>query len=43
VAAILGFIFGGLYLARKSLIPPITAHAVYNTLALLIYWFVIHK
>jgi len=40
-AAILGFIFGILYLVRGNLILPITAHAVYNTLSLLIYWFVI--
>ena len=40
-AAILGFIFGVLYLAHGNLILPITAHAVYNTLALTIYWFTI--
>jgi len=40
-ASILGFIFGILYLARGNLILPITAHAIYNTLALLIYWFAI--
>ena len=40
-AVILGFIFGALYLIRGNLILPITAHAVYNTLALLIYWFLI--
>ena len=42
-ASILGFIFGILYLIRGNLILPITAHAVYNTLTLLIYWFVINK
>jgi len=40
-ASILGFIFGILYLVRGNLILPITAHAVYNTLALIIYWFTI--
>ena len=40
-AAILGFVFGVLYLMRGNLILPITAHAVYNTLTLLIYWFII--
>jgi len=40
-AAILGFIFGILYLMRGNLILPITAHAVYNTLALTLYWFTI--
>ena len=42
-AAIMGFVFGVLYLIRGNLILPITAHSVYNTLALLIYWFVINK
>jgi membrane protease YdiL (CAAX protease family) len=41
VATVLGFVFGALYLMRKNLILPITAHAAYNTLALLIYWFII--
>jgi membrane protease YdiL (CAAX protease family) len=36
---ILGFAFGLIYLLRGSLIGPIVAHAVYNTLALLFYWF----
>ena len=40
-AAILGFIFGILYLIRGNLVLPITAHAVYNTLALLLYWFTV--
>jgi membrane protease YdiL (CAAX protease family) len=39
VATILGFIFGLLYLIRGSLIGPIVAHATYDTLALLLYWF----
>jgi len=41
VAAILGFIFGVLYLIRGNLILSITAHAAYNTLTLLSYWFFI--
>jgi membrane protease YdiL (CAAX protease family) len=38
-AGLFGLIFGVVYLARGNLIPPITAHAVYDTLALLGYWF----
>ena len=38
-ATILGVVFGALYIMRGSLIATITAHAVYNTLALLIFWF----
>jgi membrane protease YdiL (CAAX protease family) len=41
VAAFLGFVFGALYLIRGNLILPISAHAAYNTLTLLIYWFAI--
>jgi membrane protease YdiL (CAAX protease family) len=40
-AAILGFVFGVLYLMRGNLVLTITAHAVYNTLTLLVYWCVI--
>ena len=40
-AAILGFIFGILYLTSKTLILPITAHSAYNAMALLGYWFFI--
>ena len=40
-AAILGLVFGVIYLARGNLVLPVTAHAVYNTLTLLAYWFVI--
>ena len=39
VATVYGFILGIFYLTRGSLIGPITAHAVYDTLALLLYWF----
>ena len=41
VATVLGLVFGALYLARGNLILPMAAHVSYNTLALLIYWFVI--
>ncbi len=34
-----GLIFGATYLLRKSLIGPIIAHGLYDTLALLFYWF----
>jgi membrane protease YdiL (CAAX protease family) len=40
-AAILGLVFGVLYIVRGNLILTITAHAAYNTMTLLIYWFVI--
>ena len=40
-AAILGLIFGALYLMSGNLLLPITAHALYNTMTLLLYWFTI--
>lgn len=39
LATLYGFFFGILYLVRGSLIAPMAAHAAYDTLALLIYWF----
>jgi membrane protease YdiL (CAAX protease family) len=39
VAALYGFIFGVIYLASGNLIAPMVAHGVYDTLALLGYWF----
>lgn len=39
VATMFGFLFGGLYLIRGSLVGPVVAHAVYDTAALLGYWF----
>jgi membrane protease YdiL (CAAX protease family) len=38
-ATIFGFLFGGLYLVRRSLLAPLAAHALYDTTALLGYWF----
>jgi uncharacterized protein len=38
-AVLYGFAFGILYLMRGSLIPPMVAHGVYNSLVLLLYWF----
>jgi membrane protease YdiL (CAAX protease family) len=38
VTAIYGFVFGILYLLRGSLIGPMAAHGMYNTLALLLFW-----
>jgi len=38
-ATFFGFLFGGVYLARKSLVAPIVAHAVYDVLALVSYWY----
>jgi membrane protease YdiL (CAAX protease family) len=42
-AGIFSIIFGLLYLGRKSLIAPIAAHSVYNTLALIGYWYASHS
>lgn len=39
VAGVLGFVFGVIYLVRKNLIAPIVSHGLYDTLALLGYWF----
>ena len=39
IAAVYGFFFGAIYLLSGSLIAPIVAHGVYDTLALLAYWF----
>jgi membrane protease YdiL (CAAX protease family) len=38
-AVIYGLAFGIIYLIRGSLIAPIVAHGMYDTLALLLYWF----
>ncbi len=38
-ATLFGFIFGAVYLARSSLLAPIITHGVYDTAALLGYWF----
>jgi membrane protease YdiL (CAAX protease family) len=38
-ATLFGFLFGLVYLARGSLIAPIVAHSLYDTAALLGYWF----
>jgi membrane protease YdiL (CAAX protease family) len=43
-ASIFGLVFGILYLARGNLIAPMVAHGLYDTLALLGYWFFVpHK
>ncbi len=42
-ASIFGLIFGAVYLIRNNLVAPMVAHAVYDTLALLGYWFVMHN
>jgi len=39
IATLMGFLFGLIYLLSGSLIAPIIAHAAYDTLALLAYWF----
>jgi uncharacterized protein len=39
VATIYGFILGLIYLISGSLIAPIVAHSIYDTLALLGYWY----
>ncbi len=38
-ATLFGFLFGLAYLARGSLVAPIVAHSLYDTAALLGYWF----
>ncbi len=38
-AGLFGFIFGITYMARGSLTAPMVAHAAYDTVALLGYWF----
>jgi membrane protease YdiL (CAAX protease family) len=43
VAAILGLVFGAMYLLSNSLIAPICAHSAYDVLALLLYWFVLRQ
>ena len=40
IAGILGFIFGAVYLLRGSILAPMVAHGLYNTLSLLGYWVV---
>jgi membrane protease YdiL (CAAX protease family) len=37
-AGLFGFIFGALYLARGSLIAPMVAHGLYDSLVLVSYW-----
>jgi membrane protease YdiL (CAAX protease family) len=39
IAALYGFLFGVIYLLSGSLVAPIAAHAAYDTLAILAYWF----
>jgi membrane protease YdiL (CAAX protease family) len=39
IASLYGFLFGVIYLRSGSLIAPLTAHAAYNTLAILAFWF----
>ncbi len=38
-ATLFGFLFGAVYLARGNIVAPIVAHGLYDTLALLGYWF----
>jgi membrane protease YdiL (CAAX protease family) len=38
-ATLFGLIFGMLFLVRRSVLAPVFAHAVYDTTALLGYWF----
>jgi membrane protease YdiL (CAAX protease family) len=39
IAGLLGFVFGVAFLIRGRLIAPMVAHGLYNTMALLGYWF----
>jgi membrane protease YdiL (CAAX protease family) len=38
IASLYGFLFGVIYLRSGSLIAPITAHAIYDTMAILLFW-----
>jgi membrane protease YdiL (CAAX protease family) len=38
-ATLFGFVFGLVYLTRRSLVAPIVAHSLYDTAAILGYWF----
>lgn len=38
-ATLFGFLFGSIYLVRRNLIAPMTAHALYDMSALLGFWF----
>jgi len=40
-ASIYGLVFGGVYLARGSLVAPVVAHATYDAVALMGYWFLL--
>lgn len=42
VATVYGLLFGILYVARRNLVAPMVAHAAYDVLALLGYWFTSH-
>jgi len=39
IAALFGFIFGAVYIARENIIAPIVAHGLYDVLTLVGYWF----
>jgi membrane protease YdiL (CAAX protease family) len=39
IASLYGLLFGLLYLLSGSLVAPMTAHAVYDTMAILAFWF----
>ncbi len=39
IATVFGFAFGAVYIIRGNLIAPIIAHGIYDTSALLMYWF----
>lgn len=38
-AALLGLVFGGIFIWKRNLFASISIHAVYNVAVLLIYWF----
>jgi len=42
-AGILGLCFGILYIWRRNLVAPIVAHALFDVVTLLIFWFVMTK
>ncbi len=39
IASLYGFVFGVVYILSGSLVAPIAAHAVYDTTAILAFWF----
>jgi uncharacterized protein len=43
IASLYGFLFGLIYLLSGSLVAPIAAHAAYDTVAILAFWFLVGR